>query len=250
MDLQLIRELGTGASGSVNLAIDVHTKRRYAVKTLSKATTGRAKIDREIRILERVSDRVGIVSLVDVINDFRDVHLVSEFVPGGDLESQGPIDVRDVFSSVALSIAYLHSIGVIHRDVKNSNIMRGSGGVLVDFGSAVEFTRLPFLDPSCEGTLGFAAPERLRGEDYPASDVWSLGVTVFKLLYDKMPFGGGRGIVKNVMASILDDVPCAIPPGQSAAATDFVARLLDKNHRRRMTIGEALDHEYLRNQES
>ena len=94
---------------------------------------------------------------------------------------------------IALAVQFLHSFGILHRDIKLENVMTSDGGdravpKLADFGLAKIVGPFETADEPF-GTLGYAAPEVLRKEPYgPACDLWSLGCLTYALLCGALPF--------------------------------------------------------------
>ncbi|KAH8920898.1 kinase-like protein [Atractiella rhizophila] len=103
-------------------------------------------------------------------------------------------EIKNIFSQIADAVRWLHSIGVVHRDIKDENVVldgeNGLGGVkLIDFGSAAYIREGRKFD-TFSGTLDFAAPEVLKGERYGGkeTDVWALGVLLYVLIVGECPF--------------------------------------------------------------
>lgn len=201
-----IREiLGKGASATVYVGrrsdgVDV------AVKVLSALAMGNAEfrraVPREFNALRKM-DHPGIVR-VHKMGTIADVLFIEmEWVDGptldGTLEAGKPMPLRDAValtSTVADGLSYCHSVGVVHRDVKPSNILLRARDepVLFDFGLAQDDE-----DPHAEtgrlyGTPMTASPEQIRavGAVDGRADQYALGVTLFRLVTGKLPFYGER----------------------------------------------------------
>jgi len=240
----LEESIGRGGMGEVWRAHDRVLNRTVAVKEVmlpagidqDEAAAYYRRTDREAQIAARVSHHPGIVTVHDVIQDDGRPWIVMEYVPSQSLEQilhwEGPIAA--------------HGEGVLHRDVKPSNVLvapgrsgdgRGrdgrfeSGGyeraVLTDFGIALfeGDTRLTLGD-QVMGTAGFTAPERLRGYDAtPASDLWSLGATLYAAVEGRGPFE--RGNMTATMIAVMDE---AAPPAPSAGPLgQLIAALLRRD---------------------
>jgi hypothetical protein len=196
-----LRPLGSGGSGSVWLARDERTGLDVALKIIPREGKAAARAEREALAARRLRhDRC--VRAYDVGHDARHVYIAYEYVPGrtvrealrsGALSDEGSVEVA---AQVLDALAHAHRTGIVHRDVKPSNILfedRDEIAVrLLDFGLA-QFDGADTLTAvgDVPGTLAYIAPERLAGEDAsPASDVWSVGVLLWESLGGRHPFWG------------------------------------------------------------
>jgi len=195
-----IRRLGAGGFGVVWLAHDEHLDRAVAVKRIAvddPAVARRAQ--REARAAARLA-HPGIVALYEAGRDDDAVYLVSELVLGrtlADLIADGELSDRDVLAiGVVLcdALSHAHARGVVHRDVKPSNVLVPGdapagerGAKLTDFGIAL------ILDPAAPdvltrtgdvvGTLAYMAPEQAEGRDCTAAtDLYALGLVLYEAL--------------------------------------------------------------------
>ncbi|RMH72249.1 MAG: hypothetical protein D6680_19705 [Cyanobacteria bacterium J007] len=163
------------------------------LETATKLFTQEAK-----RLLE-LGDRPEIPTLyADFEQDGR-LYLIQQFIDGNslfeELEANGPFsseDIEDILFDLLPVLEYIHEAQVIHRDIKPENIMRRREDgklVLIDFGVAKHLTGTVLVKTGTKiGTEGYAPIEQLRGgKAYPASDLYSLGVTCVHLLTDKTP---------------------------------------------------------------
>ncbi|MBO2457897.1 serine/threonine-protein kinase [Actinomadura violacea] len=161
--------------------------------------------------------------------------LVMEYVPGGSLANRPPVrpgQAARIGADIAAALEALHAEGIVHNDVKPGNIVVTAEGTakLADFGAAVRPADLP--PEPCPGgirrTPGYAAPEVEAGRPEPASDVYSLGATLHKLITGLAPADGTgevpapeTGPLRDLLASMLQHDPAARP------APAEVRRLLD-----------------------
>lgn len=217
----LVEQLGSGAFGHVFRATDTELDRPVAVKILrGGAGASQDDIDRFLREARSAAGlrHPGIVSIHET-GQTRDgaPFLIEEFVSGGTLAAlvrDGPVEPRraaEVVAKIADALAYAHTHGVIHRDVKPSNIMLDLDGQphLMDFGLAKRETEEPpeTVEGQILGTPAYMSPEQARGESRRVdgrSDVYSLGVVLYELLTGERPFHGNR---RMLLLQVLDDEP-------------------------------------------
>jgi len=194
------RLLGTGGQAEVWLALDTELGEQVAVKVLRTdlAPEARERLKREVS-LGRNLQHPNLVRVYDLLEIGDRLAIVMEWLPGGNLAEKlaaGELPVADVvrWAGETLSaLACLHASDVVHRDVKPSNLLLdGAGhGKLADLGLArrIEDARDLTRTSTTVGTPMFMSPEQLRGERAtPASDLYSLGVTLFQLITGRPPF--------------------------------------------------------------
>ncbi len=216
------RILGSGGTGTVYLADDLLLVRQVAVKTILPALTDdheiRQRIDRECRLHAAIGVHPHIVALYDRLEEDGRIYLVMEYVrgdilsrllqgqPGREGQRWSTGDALLLIQQILEAIGCIHDHGILHRDIKASNILvmqqPGSPALakLMDFGIArMEEnsdmqTRLTMVDASGPGTPTYMAPERIDpgryGESCPATDLYSAGVILYQLLGDGPPFTG------------------------------------------------------------
>lgn len=202
----VLAELGRGGMGVVWRAEDRVMGRQVAVKELHLPTglgaeerrLFRERLLREARTAGRLN-HPGVVTVYDVVTDGGVDHIVMELIEARTLAevvaSAGPLDepaVVAVARQLLDALGAAHEAGVVHRDVKPANVMLGARGrvTLTDFGiaQAADDPRLTTTG-SLVGSPGYLAPERLEGQPAtPASDLWSLGATLFHAVQGVSPF--------------------------------------------------------------
>jgi serine/threonine protein kinase len=222
--LELKRLLGEGGSSVVFEAFHTRLKVPVAVKLMSvrgaMAQQARARLLREAELYALLDDpRVPRVYDVDELPDGTPF-VVMEFVPGGSLETlllSGPLSPRRAVSiaqEVLSALAYVHSRGVLHRDVKPANVILCEADDkcqvrLVDFGIAKvsdHADQTLTQQGTIVGTPHYMAPERLLGQEAAErADIYSVGVMLYEMLAGAVPFGGPT--LGEVIASVLRDDP-------------------------------------------
>lgn len=244
--------LGRGGMGSVWRADDLLLQRPVAVKRV-ELPVHLPEADREAlrqRVLReaRAAARVGhprLVTIFDVVEEDGTVFLVQELVDAPSLKELvtqrgplSPVDVAAIGRQLADGLAAAHANGVVHRDVKPSNVMvRDDGSVkLADFGIAsVQGDPQLTATGVVIGSPAYMAPEQAIGEKVSAAaDVWSLGATLYFAVEGSQPFG--KADTLSTLTAVVHDPPR--PMRRADALAPVLARLLEKDPTARPTIIE------------
>lgn len=214
--------------GEVFLARDTRLGRQVAIKRVSAASgpDAQRQILREARTVARL-DHPNIAGVFDIVDQGGVVHIVMEYVEGHTLAArlcQGPLpetEAVDCGRQVADALAYAHGHGVVHCDIKPSNVIVTASGhaKVLDFGIA-RFEATTRADgtqttggAAIRGTPAYMAPEVLLGaEPTPRSDVYSLGVVLFELLTANRPreaanFAGDTALSPTPSPSVSEMAP-------------------------------------------
>jgi hypothetical protein len=200
---QLLKQVGRGGMAAVFLATDIQTRRQVAVKVLSTlpVTTDQYKVRfrQEAKALAQLS-HPNIVRVLDYGEIGGRPYLVLEWVGGGTLSTRmgKPIPYQEaakLILPIARALQYAHELGIIHRDVKPSNILLSESGepLLSDFGIAKSLSQEPAPDLTGPGggigTPEYMAPEQGMGQPVDQrADVYSLGVILYELLTGRKPY--------------------------------------------------------------
>ena len=233
--------LGTGTFGRVRLVRHKNTGKYFALKILKKSEVIRLKQVEHIRsekdILARI-DHPFIVLLFATFTDEKNLYMLMEYVPGGEvfshLREAGSFSTdtsRFYAASIISAIQYLHARDIVYRDLKPENLLLDHRGFLkvTDFGFAKVVTDRTWT--LC-GTPEYLAPEIIQSKGHGKSaDWWALGILIYEMLagyppfYDENPFG----IYQKILANKLE-----FPRHFDVHAKDLVKKLLQSDRTKRL----------------
>lgn len=190
---RVIKQLGVGAASRIHLAVELGTGKKFAVKHVFRNSPDDdpfiAQVEREYSVSSKLEHRYlrrsYSIHRVRKLLQLKEVILVMELVDGLNLENARPNRLNTfltVFSRVAQGLQAMHQAGFVHSDIKPTNIMLGSKGVLkiIDFGQSC---RMNHRKERIQGTPDFIAPEQVKRLSLDArTDVFNLGATMYWLL--------------------------------------------------------------------
>ena len=226
-----LRPLGSGSSGSVWLARDESNGLDVALKIVPREGKAGDRAEREAEAAARLRHE-RCLRAYGFGSDAGHVYIAYEYVGGRTLrEAMRAGELRDAQAVEAASqildgLAHAHQRGIVHRDVKPTNVLLADGdGVsvrLLDFGLA-QFDEAETLTAvgDVPGTLAYISPERLRGaEAEPASDVWAAGILLWEALAGRHPFWG----VPLPQMALRDRGRRAAAPARATGSAEAAAR--------------------------
>jgi len=254
--------LGKGYNGVVYLAKSRTTGEKYAVKPFKLSgikKEKRAELESECEIFLGM-DHPHVARLTDVY-EHRDVlNLVMECMTGGEVFQRVLKEKRfteknacDTAWQMLLALNYIHHADVVHRDIKLENFLYENEGSkhlkLIDFGFSKVWNPNTKMQLSC-GTLSYVAPEVLGKNYNNKCDMWSLGVTVFILLFGYMPFSGSENDqIKNIRHGKYTKKDREWKK-VSPAAQQFIEALLVVNPAERLSAAQALETPWIKKRDS
>ncbi len=251
---RVLGQLGRGGMGVVYRAEDTTLRRTVALKFLPEHLANDQAVSERLRREARLASSLNhpnICTIYEVGEDSGEVFIAMEYVEGRPLSElirpQGlPLQTTLRYSSqLASALAHAHDHGVVHGDLKPSNIMVTPGGdaKILDFGLArrsdpAEFDRQTLETSSTEsrpglgGTLPYMAPEQIDASAASQStDLWSLGVVLYEMAAGARPFSGENLYL--LCTAIQRDPPRPLPPKVPAGLASIIFRCLEKEPGRR-----------------
>lgn len=256
----IVSRLGAGGMGEVYLAEDARLDRLVALKILPAYF---ASDDERLRRFQREAraasalNHPNILTIHEVGESSGIRYIATEFIDGGTIrqllaERELSLDeILDIAEQVCSALTAAHAAGIVHRDIKPENIMRRADGLvkILDFGIA------KLLEPSVPddetqsdlsthteaglllGTVSYMSPEQARGLPVDErTDVWSLGIVVYEMLAQRLPFNGATRMDTIVAILERDPAPLSEVANQSYSISPLLEQTIDRCLRKDMTV--------------
>jgi serine/threonine-protein kinase len=192
---KILSTIGSGGFGTVYLAEDTWIDKKVALKVPHKQGVDFGELLREPRLLASLN-HPNIVTIMTAEKQENIFFIVMEFAPGETLESvimqEGALGVAralDYTCQICNAVDHAHRQGVLHRDLRPSNVIVSESGMLkvADFGTS-RFLEIAAHGTTVIGSPPYMAPEQFHGKAVFASDLYSLGVTMFQMLTGVLPY--------------------------------------------------------------
>ncbi len=192
---KILSTIGSGGFGTVYLAEDTWIDKKVALKVPHKQGVDFGELLREPRLLASLN-HPNIVTIMTAEKQENVFFIVMEFVPGETLEAvitrDGALDVTlalDYTCQICNAVDHAHRQGVLHRDLRPSNVLVSDSGMLkvADFGTS-RFLEIAAHGTTVIGSPPYMAPEQFHGKAVFASDLYSLGVTMFQMMTGELPY--------------------------------------------------------------
>ncbi|KAJ8245694.1 hypothetical protein GJAV_G00273490 [Gymnothorax javanicus] len=248
---ELLETLGRGTYGKVKRAIERHSGREVAIKSIRKEKIADEQdmihIRREIEIMSSLR-HPHIIAIYEVFENKDKIVIVMEYASKGELYDYiserhrlSERETRRFFRQIVSAVHYCHKNGVVHRDLKLENVLLDDNCniKIADFGLSNLYHKDKLLQTFCGSPL-YASPEIVNGRPYrgPEVDSWALGVLLYTLVYGTMPFDGGDH--KNLIHQITHGE--YREPTQSSDARGLIRWMLMVNPDRRATVEDIATH--------
>ena len=260
------RSIGHGAFGKVNIALNILSGHIVAIKSFNKTKTSsysKSQIKYEIKLLKKLRYHKNIVKIFETFETNKYTCIVMENVIGGNLlncinkmtklnENQS----KNIFLQLINTLEYIHSLGIVHRDIKPDNILLDLNNniKLCDFGVALQTTinnnennnnNKSYYVNDKVGTPAFVAPEILSNNFYDPfkTDIWSAGVVLYSILAGIFPFRGNNEaeLNKRILNGKFPNIDV------SNDCMDLLKKILTVDPNERITIKEIKNHSWLQN---
>ncbi len=231
---KVLSTVGSGGFGTVYLAEDTWIDKKVALKVPHKQSADFGELLREPRLLASLN-HPNIVAILTAEKQEDIFFIVMEYVPGETLEAiiarEGPLDLAralDYTCQICNAVDHAHRQGVLHRDLRPSNVLVTDQGLIkvADFGTS-RFLEIAAHGTTVIGSPPYMAPEQFQGKAAFASDLYSLGVTMYQMLTGVLPYDTpGPADLDRLMRGELRVAPRLKNPKVPKAISDIVVKAM------------------------
>ena len=257
-DYKIIKNLGEGAFGKVDLVENKITGMVRAMKVIKRCNinneqTNEDSVMNELNILKKI-DHQNVVKIYEYYIDKENYYLITEYCSGGDLfdltqkEFLSEIQISCIIYQILLALNHIHKLKIVHKDLKPENILitkKEESGLfrikICDFGTSHLFKEGE-KERNIAGSSFYIAPEVFNKKYNFKCDLWSCGVIMYVLLTKKVPFFGKdeKEIRKSIIKSKFNEEPLKTC---SKYAQELIKDLLVKDYNKRLNAEKALTYE-------
>ena len=237
-----VERLGIGSFGEVWKVRDIEREGRapYFVAKIAQSKKFNAQFRKEADICRKLQDHPNAIKLIDVAEEHGRVVLVQEFVEGQSLKQMMERSLEEaekerIVLQLVDIVAHAHKHRIIHRDIKPENIiLRPDGKVkLLDYGVAKELKDKD-ISSTMVGSRPFMAPEQIMGESQTASDVWALGIIIYAIYTEYLPFyHDNEKVLMDLILTCEPEPPREIEPYIPEDLENIILKCLRKNPKER-----------------
>src|SRR6476660_739051 len=231
---KILSTVGSGGFGTVYLAEDTWIDKKVALKVPHKQGVDFGELLREPRLLATLN-HPNIVTILTAEKQENVFFIVMEFVPGETLEAiisrDGALDVAlalDYTCQISNAVDHAHRQNVLHRDLRPSNVLVADSGMLkvADFGTS-RFLEIAAHGTTVIGSPPYMAPEQFHGKAVFASDIYSLGVTMYQMLTGILPYDTpAPADIGKLMSGELVSNPRLLNPSIPKAISDIILKAM------------------------
>ena len=261
-DFEFKEKIGIGKFGIVRRGVHKSTKRKVAIKFINKikmTNQDRILLSNEIDILTIIR-HPSVINLYEIIDYYDICYIITEYIHGVDLYTYvedknykiPEFRIVSIIQQLSCANYYLNYYGIIHRDIKPEHLLLDDKYEeptikLIDFGLAeILFPK----EKTCAqfGTIGYAAPEVLRGIPYNKSaDIWSIGILIYLLIIGCLPFDDANEVNKIKEMTINDEIPfpIVICKKKTQESIYLLENILRKDSTKRMGLEEILKSKWM-----
>lgn len=255
-----VSNLGKGGFGKCIKVLSSKDSNEYAMKIIKKYSDNKKcqiyKINKEINIHKDLQHQ-NVVKLVEYFEDDFNVYIVLELCSYGTLSkflkskkiTINEDHIKYLFSKIIYGLKYIHSQKIIHRDLKNANILlseKDFSPKICDFGLSMNYSDKHERKKIC-GTPNFMAPELIikKNYSYPI-DIWSLGIILYSMVYKRYPFEAETSA--DIYKQILEFEKLSLPesPKISSDLENLLHSMLNPNPKERIKLSKILCHDFLK----
>lgn len=254
-EFSLKKPIGSGAFSTVYKVLHKQSQKTYALKIVDLQKLGpldKQNVEKEVKIHSQMEHR-HIIGLIDYFIEENTVYIVLEYCKRGNLfrylnrnSRIRETEIKRFFEQTCQAIEYMHSSGLINRDIKPENILLDDdmNVKVCDFGWSCHKTDDNYKRLKA-GTYAYMSPESLMGlSQDESSDVWSLGILLYELLFKREPYRGTstNELLTQIKLKPLDFTQRDIFP----KAKILIIQLLQQNKAKRPTVGDILNSSFLK----
>jgi serine/threonine protein kinase len=233
-----VERLGLGSFGEVWKVRDIEREGRapYYVAKIPTSKKFNERFRKEASICRQLEGHPNAIKVIDVVEERGRVVLIQEFVEGPSLREllEGSLDDKErekILLQLVDIIAYAHKQRIVHRDIKPQNIIvrKDCTVKLLDYGVAKELKDKD-ISSTMVGSRPFMAPEQIMGESQIASDVWALGVVIYAVYTNYLPFyHDNEKILMDLILTLEPKPPRKIEPDIPVELEEIILKCLKKD---------------------
>ena len=248
--------IGIGTFGEVKLAVNKKTKEKVAIKIIDKekmiSFQNIERIKREFNIIKEL-DHINIIKTYSITEDSKKFYIIMEYCEKGELfnyiiknKRLKESEASFLFYQIINGIEYIHSKNIVHRDIKPENILLNKDNIIkiIDFGLSNYYNENMLLSTLC-GSPSYSSPELLSGEKYNgfSVDIWSIGITLYAMIYGCLPFGDKNN---KVLFKKISECNIGYPNYScvSLVAKDLLKKILIKDPKKRLNLNQIKQHPF------